>query len=169
MSPAQKWKSLMDPSACRILWGHMCGGKLNCQMDGSAGLRRHPRAANFISWNPAHDHQLYTRVCIQIINMSFSRRDTASGRCERLEGATPPRWLGAGENLGWFPEIMFEKEILTCTPRHLHPGQVCVRCKCRRFAPQNDIYMLFCIYTQALQESSFRNFSTIGLNWVACD
>jgi len=48
---------------------------------------------------------------------------------------TPPRWFGAGENLGLFPDIPFENEILTC--------MICqanhVRRKCRRFAPQNDI------------------------------
>jgi len=24
------------------------------------------------------------------------------------------------------------KKALTCTPQHLRPGQVCVRCKCRK-------------------------------------
>jgi hypothetical protein len=32
---------------------------------------------------------------------------------ERLEGATPSRRFGAGENLGLLPEIAFENEILT--------------------------------------------------------
>src|SRR5690349_24742127 len=45
-------------------------------------------------------------------SMSFSRRDTASGRCERPTGA---------KNLAYVPEASHENEIL------------------RRSAPQNDI------------------------------
>ena len=54
---------------------------------------------------------------MQINRMSFSRRDTASGRCERPAGA---------KNLGFVPQIASENEIL------------------RRSAPQNDIVWRFC-------------------------
>jgi hypothetical protein len=49
---------------------------------------------------------------------------------ERLEGATPSRRFGAGENLGLLPEIAFENEILTALACSAHlpwravPGSV---------------------------------------------
>ena len=56
---------------------------------------------------------------MQIQNMSFSQR-------------TPPRWFGAGENLGLLTKTKLENEIL------------------RRSAPQNDITFLFCIHILAI-------------------